>query len=69
MKIDTFYNILKSNSNALASVEKMCDEWQDAMAKKILHVERTKTAIKSEFNQLMHNSNSEWQYCPVEQLI
>ena len=42
---------------------------QNNLTKRILAQSKMKNVIKNQYTQLVSNTNTDWQYCPVEQLI
>ena len=69
VKIDAFNNIIKNGSLVWQHLEKQTDEMQNNLTKRILAQSKMKNVIKNQYTQLVSNTNTDWQYCPVEQLI
>jgi len=60
MKIDTFANIVKSNSHVWAALEQQTEELQNSLAKRILSQNKMQDVIRTKFTSLVGNATADW---------
>ena len=69
VRIDYFVKQICSNAQTMSVLEKMCEEVQNNLTKRVLNQSKIRKVVAKKFNFLAGEKNTEWQYCPVEKLI
>jgi len=68
-RTDTFIKSVSGSSQTMAMLERMVEDYQNTLAKRIMLMRKVKGGIQSKFSALTGSQITDWQYCPVEQLI